>query len=513
TGAASKLAFTTQPGGGGVAAVWSTQPVVTIQDAAGATVDSSANVTIAIGTNPSGGVLTCSSGLTIAAVHGVASFSGCRIDKAGNGYTLVANSPGLTSATSSAFNIGGLKLAFTTQPVRGTPGSALAVQPVVTVQTATGATDTSSTSTVTLSIATNPGGGTLSCSGGLSKAAVAGVATFSGCAITTVGVGYALRATATGVTEATSALFDVADRLAFTTQPSGASAGAAFTTQPVVAIRAGATNTATHDQSTPVTLAIKPGTGSGGAVLTCSGGLTKTPANGVVTFAGCAIDRGGTGYVINATASGLTLASSNAFNVMAAAQITVTASASAINYRATVVVSTSFSAAGANRTIGLQVSADGSTWSTLTNLTTNSSGFASFTDAPTRNRWYRASFAGAADLGAVTSSPVRVLVRQAATLRPFAGVIRLLAPRTRVSYTATVRPLPVSGAARVSFLIYQRIGGAWVFRTSATMAASASGVATFSWTWGRGEWYVRARANATRWNAAALSPIARVIVR
>ncbi|MGD0020639.1 MAG: hypothetical protein ABSD62_15470, partial [Candidatus Limnocylindrales bacterium] len=64
---------------------------------------SSATVTIAIGTNPGGGTL---SGTTsVAAVAGVATFSNLSINLPGTGYTLSATSTGLTSATSSAFDI------------------------------------------------------------------------------------------------------------------------------------------------------------------------------------------------------------------------------------------------------------------------------------------------------------------------------------------------------------------------------------------------------------------------
>ena len=78
---------------------------------------------------------------------------------------------------------------------------------------------------------------------------------------------------------------------------------------------------------------------------------------------------------------------------------------------------------------------------------------------------------------------------------------------------ALVADMPLAGPARVSFLIYKRVSGVWVFRTSATLPVNSSGVATFSWAWGRGEWYVRARANTTPYNAARLSTIARVIAR
>ena len=148
--------------------------------------------------------------------------------------------------------------------------------------------------------------GTLACSSSTSSN---GVATFAGCRIDKVGVGDTLIATATGLTSATSALFDVADRLVFTTQPAGAGGGIAFTTQPVVAVRAGATATATHDTKTPVTISIRPGTGATGAILTCTGGLSRTVVAGVASFAGCAIDKASptspaNPYVLVASATG-----------------------------------------------------------------------------------------------------------------------------------------------------------------------------------------------------------------
>ena len=104
-GSATKLAFTTQPGGGTAASAWAQQPVVTVQDAGGNTVTgSSASITLTIGTNPGGGALTCTANPK-AAASGVATFAGCKIDKAGTGYTLAAAASGLTSATSSPFNI------------------------------------------------------------------------------------------------------------------------------------------------------------------------------------------------------------------------------------------------------------------------------------------------------------------------------------------------------------------------------------------------------------------------
>ena len=104
-GAAAKLAFTTQPGGGTANTTWATQPVVKVQDAGGNTVtSSSASITLAIGTNPGGGVLSCTANPKNA-TSGVDTFAGCKITLAGTGYTITATATGLTPATSSTFNI------------------------------------------------------------------------------------------------------------------------------------------------------------------------------------------------------------------------------------------------------------------------------------------------------------------------------------------------------------------------------------------------------------------------
>src|SRR6185503_12085697 len=175
-GAAAKLAFTTQPGGGTGGTAWTTQPVVTVQDQFGNTVTTdTSTVTVGI-LNDAGPGGTLSGTLTKAAIAGVASFSanGLKIDKIGTGYTLTATDGSLTSGTSSPFNItvgAAAKLAFTTQPGGGTGGTAWTTQPVVTVQDAGGNTVTGNSSTVTLAIGNNAGpGGVLS--GTLTKAAV-----------------------------------------------------------------------------------------------------------------------------------------------------------------------------------------------------------------------------------------------------------------------------------------------------------------------------------------------------
>jgi len=105
TSAASKLAFTVQPTNVAVTASITPAVQVSLEDSTGTVVASATNpVTIAIGNNAGpGGVLGGT--LTVNAVNGVATFPGLNINKAGTGYTLTAAATGLTSATSSAFNV------------------------------------------------------------------------------------------------------------------------------------------------------------------------------------------------------------------------------------------------------------------------------------------------------------------------------------------------------------------------------------------------------------------------
>ena len=93
------------------------------------------------------------------AVAGVATFAGCKIDKAATGYVLTATDGSLTSASSSAFNVTvgtAARWGFTTQPGGGTAGAAWPAQPVVAIQDAGGNTVTTASATATLAIGTEP---------------------------------------------------------------------------------------------------------------------------------------------------------------------------------------------------------------------------------------------------------------------------------------------------------------------------------------------------------------------
>ena len=232
------------------------------------------------------------------------------------------------------------KLVFTTQPEHGTPSTALSAQPIVVIQDEFGNTATSASATIALTRVLPDQGGSGTLLGCSTAPTVNGVATFSGCRIDTVGVGYRLTATDTTgggaphpYTLTTSTKFDIRDRVVFTTQPNASvTAGLAFPSQPVVAVRAGASNTAVNDQTTSVTLSLKPGTGATGATLTCDSGLSRTVVNGIATFTGCKIDKvspvsPANPYVIVASATGLSSAESTTVAVIpgAAAKLSFTA--------------------------------------------------------------------------------------------------------------------------------------------------------------------------------------------
>jgi PKD repeat protein len=139
-GPAAKLAFTTQPGSGSAGSPLTSQPVVTVQDAAGTTVTTGTNsITLAIGTNPGGGTLSVATN-PLAATNGTAAFSGVSIDAGGSGYTLTASSPGLAGATSNAFDVAQDRFTAVITPTTTSQGASTAYTLTVTNTTVGGNT-------------------------------------------------------------------------------------------------------------------------------------------------------------------------------------------------------------------------------------------------------------------------------------------------------------------------------------------------------------------------------------
>ena len=207
---------------------------------------------MALGTNP-GGALACTTN-PLGATGGTSSFAGCKITGKAGSYTLTAaatGSPGPPALRSPSPPGTATQLVFTTQPGGGADGATWATQPAVSIEDASGNVVTTATNSITLAIATNPGG-TLACTTN-PLGATGGVASFAGCKITGKLGNYTLTASATGLTGATSNTFPItigaASQLAFTTQPGGGVDGTAWATQPVVTVQDAGGNTVTTSTS------------------------------------------------------------------------------------------------------------------------------------------------------------------------------------------------------------------------------------------------------------------------
>ena len=107
---------------------------VAVENASNVVVSDSSTISLSIGTNPAGGVLTCTGGTSEVAVSGYAYFTGCSISiGSASYYTLYAtSSAGWTPATSNLFLIGGSRTALTISP-----SSALGLSPASGFSTST----------------------------------------------------------------------------------------------------------------------------------------------------------------------------------------------------------------------------------------------------------------------------------------------------------------------------------------------------------------------------------------
>jgi hypothetical protein len=531
-GAATKLVITQQPTSATLADSFPIQPVVEVQDAAGnrVTSDDATDITLALTTGT--GSLTCSGSLTREVVDGRATFSGCSISLVGVGKVITATSvPVLTSDTTDPFDVSD-RLVFAPNPSStSSAGIAFATQPKVEVRAGASAVAVNDDVTVvTLSIKAGTGaaGAVLTCDTSLSRTVVNGVATFTGCKIdkispTSPANPYKLVATATNLTAAESTNVAItagpASKLGFTAQPTGGVASQAFPIQPVVAIQDAGGNTVTSgtNSTATVTLSLAAG-GPVGAVLTCTGGLSKVAVAGVATFAGCAINTAGTHRLV-ATASNLAAATTvtpvtgNPFTVTApGATITLATSAPippgaqnpVILWGQGFNLTTQFGTNGANKTFQLQGSRDLITWTTITTQTTDANGRATFFYTPVTNLYYRAVFAGTGDLGAANSNQVRTVVRQLGILRPTNnGSTKTISRNSSVTFTMTARPArPELAPAVVSFYLYKRTSGVWRLVSTRNVGIDSAGLARTTWKFtSTGDYYVRGQVNPTTYNA------------
>jgi len=315
---ATKLAVTSVNGGNAPTAGVGFPVVVQAQDAGGSPKNVTANTGVSLslktGTGTLGGTLTG----TIPPGSNQVTISGVTYTKAESGVAITASRTSgdtLTAGDSAPFTVNpgaAAALAFSTQPGNVGAGSNIPGPPTVIVQDSLGNTVTSSTASITVAIGTNPAGGTLS--GTATKNATSGVASFTDLTLDKVGTGYTLTASATGLTGATSAAFNVsagaAAKLVFSTQPGTATAGSNLPGPPTIAVQDNFGNPITSS-SASITIAIANNPASG----TLSGTTTVNASGGSASFGDLSIDQAGNGYTLAASSTGLTSATSNAFNV------------------------------------------------------------------------------------------------------------------------------------------------------------------------------------------------------
>ncbi len=166
------------------------------------------NVTVSLADNP--GSSTLGGATTVSAVGGVAVFSGLSLNNTGTGYQLSISGGDLTSPALNSFDVTpkgvATQLIFLAEPpssVSAGSGFDLTVEAVDGFGTL-GALFAGS---VTLGLANNPGGGTLS--GTTMVSAVGGIAVFQGLSINNVGNGYTLLAAVSGLNAAETSSLSV----------------------------------------------------------------------------------------------------------------------------------------------------------------------------------------------------------------------------------------------------------------------------------------------------------------
>ncbi len=267
------------------------------------------NVTLALANNP--GSSTLGGTVIVSAVDGVATFSGLTINNSGIGYAFQATSAGLTTGTSSPFNVSNDQLVVTTQPP-STVAAGSGFGLVVAAEDGSGDVDTSFHGAVTVALDNDLGGSGLDVMQEFTVNAVNGVATFSNLTLDQAG-DYVLSLTSDGLGGATTDLFSVtpvaATQLVVTAQPpSIITAGAGFAVT-IAAEDPFGNIDATFDGSVTLALANNPASG------TLGGTLSVPAVNGLAFFSGLTIDHSGNGYTLQASKAGLTPALTSAIDI------------------------------------------------------------------------------------------------------------------------------------------------------------------------------------------------------
>jgi NADH/NAD ratio-sensing transcriptional regulator Rex len=300
-GIPSQLAFVDEPGNAAAGASTGTITVAIEDDTNAVVTSDTSNVTLSVGSGPT---VTLAGTLTVAAVNGIATFTGISLNTAGT-YTLTANdtADSLPSDMSDSFVISpgtASTLVYAQQPGLNTAGNVFPAI-VVDVEDGQGNIVTSDNSTLSLAISNGPSGALLNGSLTMvSVQAVNGVATFGTVSLNAAGT-YTLSVadTADSISPVNSDGFTVfpgaASQLTFVQQPTNTTAGVAISPALVLDVQDDFGNLDTLD-SNPVTVNIvNTSIGTGLQV----GTLTGAFVNGVATFSGVTLNTAGT-YTLSA---------------------------------------------------------------------------------------------------------------------------------------------------------------------------------------------------------------------
>ncbi len=305
TGAPAKLAFGTQPSQTTVGTVMSPSITVAVVDVNGNVVGTdNSSVALVIGSGPG----TISGTTTVAAVNGIATFSGLSFSQMGT-LALTASDGTLTTANSNSFIINGTaaQLAFLVQPAAPSANVAITPPVVIVVEDINGNRVLNDASTVTINLHTGPG----ALSGTTGVTAVNGLATFSNLKLSLAGT-YTLAAASTGLSGAISNSFIVlpaASQLAFIIQPTDVAASAVMYPATKVQVQNTLGQAATTNTSS-VTLSLVSGPQNGSI-----GGTTTVAAiAGVATFSNLTFSVQGS-YILMASDGLLATDISQAFYV------------------------------------------------------------------------------------------------------------------------------------------------------------------------------------------------------
>ncbi len=234
----------------------------------------------------------------------------------GGPVTITASAEGKTATASvSVSTRPPTRLGFATQPGNVVAGQFLP-SIKVDLQDDLLTTVLGATNSVTIALAANPGGATLS--GVTTRNAVNGTATFTDLTLDRVGTGYSLQVSSPGLVPAISNAFSVSagsvSQASFATPPpDSARSGAPLSPAPVIQLRDGSGNpvhqagvTITANAATTLPDREEPAPGAAvTAALTLTGNMAITNDNGVATFANLSVS-GATGeYNLIFTAPGM----------------------------------------------------------------------------------------------------------------------------------------------------------------------------------------------------------------